>query len=242
MPSERVDLSRRAILSEWMDEPCTYEEFRDCLRDLAQLNRVTLAHRPTLRFLDGLTSHARPANDRPLHVVDVGCGGGDLLRLLEARARRLGWPVVLTGIDLNPFAARAAREFAGADSAIRWVTGDAFSYSPEIPIDCVVSSLFTHHLADSEIVRFLAWMERVTERGWFVNDLYRARFSYYGVQLLAAVAGWHRFVRHDAPVSIRRGFWPADWHGYLAAAGLDDTAVRMPGIGPARLCLARVKA
>ncbi len=237
MPSKPIDLSRRAYLSEWMDEPSTYEEFRDCLRDLAQLNRFTFAHRPTLRFIASLpTSHASP-----LHIVDVGCGGGDLLRKIEAWARREGRPVILTGIDLNPCAARAAREFTPIGSEIRWVTGNAYSYEPDLPIDCVVSSLFTHHLSDSEITRFLLWMETITVRGWFINDLYRAQFSFYGVQLLAAVARWHRFVRHDAPISIRRGFDLPDWMRYLASAGIPEQVVTIPGIGPARLCLARTK-
>ncbi len=237
MPSDPVDLSRRAYLSEWMDEPSSYEDFRDCLRDLAHLNRVTFAHRPALRFLRDIAStHAGP-----LHIVDVGCGGGDLLRLVELWARKLGRPFVLTGIDLNPFAARAAREFTLPGSAIRWVTGDAFSYRPDMPIDCVVSSLFTHHLSDPDIVRFLAWMEEITVRGWFVNDLYRARFPYHGVQLLAWLARWHRFVRHDAPISIRRGFLAGDWRNYIAAAGLSQHAIQIPGVGPARLCLARTR-
>jgi SAM-dependent methyltransferase len=237
MPSNPIDLSRRAYLSEWMDDPATYEEFRGCLHDLAQLNQVTFAYRPTLRFIATLaTSHVGP-----LHIVDVGCGGGDLLRKVEDWARKDGRPVVLTGIDLNPFAAQAAREVTPKGSAIRWVTGDAFSYEPDLPIDCVVSSLFTHHLSDLEITRFLLWMERISVRGWFINDLYRAPFPFYGVRLLAAVARWHQFVRHDAPISIRRGFKVSDWMRYLASAGLQQQVVRITGVGPARLCLARTK-
>ena len=237
MQFNHTDFSRRAHLSEWMDEPSTYEDFRDCLHDLAQLNRVTFAHRPTFRFVKALAaSHAGP-----LHIVDVGCGGGDLLRSLEVWARKASRPVVLTGIDVNPFAARAAREFTPPGSTIRWVTGDAYSYKPELPIHCVVSSLFTHHLSDPEIVCFLHWMETITVRGWFINDLYRARFPFYGVQLLAAAARWHRFVRHDAPISIRRGFDAADWLRYLAVAELSEQIVTLTGVGPARLCLARTK-
>ena len=237
MPSSPVDLSCRAYLSEWMDEPANYEEFRDCLHDLAQLNRVTFAHRPTLRFIASLaTSHVGP-----LHIVDVGCGGGDLLRKVEDWARKNGRLVVLTGIDLNPFAARAACEVTPTASAIRWFTGDTYSYAPDLPIDCVVSSLFTHHLSDLEITRFLRWMEKITVRGWFINDLYRAPFPFYGVRLLAAVARWHRFVRHDAPISIRRGFDVPDWMRYLASAGLEEEVVKVTGVGPARLCLARTK-
>jgi len=226
-----------------MDKPCGYAEFRDCLRDLEQVNRIVRTYPPTLRWLrqfarakDGL------ANNNPLHIVDVGCGGGDMLRRIEAWARTHQVAVKLTGIDLNPHAGQAARAFTANSSRIAWITGDAFSYVPEIPIDVVISSLFTHHLPDTEIVRFLEWMESVTVRGWFINDLHRERMPYYGFRALAWLMHWHRFVRHDGPVSIRRSFSVDDWQGYAAAAGLRAEDVRIRTARPARLCVGRVKA
>lgn len=227
----------RAYLSEWMDEPCSYEDFRACLRDLAQVNRMTLAYRPTLRWLERAVASA----EGPVHIVDVGCGGGDMLRAIGAWAGRRGVAVRLTGIDLNPYAARAARELEVSGSGIEWITGDAFSYTPAVPIDVVVSSLFTHHLPDREIVAFLQWMERVAHRGWFINDLHRERLPYLGFQVLAAVMRWHRFVRHDGPVSFRRAFRHADWQHYLADAGLESSGVELETFRPARLCVSRVK-
>jgi len=237
MPSDAMDLSRRAHLSEWMDEPCSYEDFRACLHDLEQVNRLVLAYRPTLRWLQQFADEKKS----PLHIVDVGCGGGDMLRRVEQWANANHVAVKLTGIDLNPYAAKAAREFSGASSAIEWITGDAFSYQPETPIDIALSSLFTHHLPDAEIVRFVAWMERVTVRGWFINDLHRERFPYYGFSALAWLMRWHRFVRHDGPISIRRSFSPEDWAKYISAAGLRADAVSIHTVPPARLCVGRVK-
>ena len=71
MPSETpADFPRRAMpseLSEWMDEPCSYEDFRQCLMDLGQVNRLTFSYRPTLAFLDGLVA----AGEQRLRVVRV---------------------------------------------------------------------------------------------------------------------------------------------------------------------------
>ncbi len=114
-----VDLSRRAApseLPEWMDEPCTYEDFRQCLSDLGQVNRLTLSYRPTLAFLDTV---AATMPGQALRIVDVGSGGGDMLRRVENWAERRGVQVELTGIDLNPYAARGiARELTPASTAI----------------------------------------------------------------------------------------------------------------------------
>ena len=69
----------------------------------------------------------------PMHIVDVGSGGGDLLRQIAGWARRRGIAVQLTGIDLNPYAARAAAESTPKELGITWVTGDALAYRPEKP-------------------------------------------------------------------------------------------------------------
>ncbi len=234
-----MDLSRRAApseLPEWMDEPCSYEDFRQCLIDLRQVNRLTLSYRPTLAFLDALVA-ARPG--QPLRIVDVGSGGGDMLRCVERWAKQRGIEVVLTGIDLNPHAARAAREFTATTSAITWITGNAFAY--EEPVDVVLSSLFTHHLEAPEIVQFLEWSEAVAQRGWFVNDLCREAVPYKLFGWLAKAMRWHRFVQHDGPVSFRRSFREADWERMVREAGIAVADVQLVRWTPGRLCVERVK-
>jgi SAM-dependent methyltransferase len=237
MPFESPDFGQRAQLSEWMDEPCSYAEFRACLRDLMRVNRTVLTYRPTLRWLEQFAGRAKA----PLHIVDIGCGAGDMLRRIERWARRRKVAVRLTGIDRNPFAARAAREFDGDGSTIEWITCEALAYRPRADIDLAISSLFAHHLSDDEIVQFLQWMEGVAVRGWFVNDLRRGRVPYYAFKLLANGMRWHRFVRHDGPVSIRRSFSHEDWRQYASEAGLAAHEVNIFTTWPGRLCVARVK-
>jgi hypothetical protein len=51
---------------------------------------------------------------------------------------------------------------------------------------------------------------------------------------------WHRFVRHDGPISIRRSFAPADWRAYLARAGVEGASIRRRF--PFRLCVSKTMA
>ena len=239
-PEPALDLSRRAApseLPEWMDEPCTYDDFRQCLLDLRQVNRLTLAYRPTLAFLDHLVSTTRPAH--PLRIVDVGSGGGDMLREIERWAAHRRIPVTLTGIDLNPHAARAAKEFTRSDSTITWLTSDAYAYTG--PIDVVLSSLFTHHLESPEIVRFLAWSDSVANLGWFINDLVREATPCHLFGLVSRLFRWHRFVQHDGPVSFRRALREPDWQSLLTAAHIPLAAVSLTRWTPGRLCVSRIK-
>jgi SAM-dependent methyltransferase len=233
----RPDFSRRSETVELMDtEPSALDDYAACLADLAQVNVVTLAYRPTLAFLDRVARLA--PHDRTLRILDAGTGYGDMLRRIGRWARRRGIAVELTGIDLNP----RARQAAPADEIpIRWVTADILSYRPAERPDIVLSSLFAHHLDDAAIVRFLAWMEAEAALGWFLSDLQRHPLPYDLFRLLAKIARWHRFVRHDGPVSISRAFVRADWRRYLAAAGLDAAQVAIEWHLPFRLCLARLR-
>lgn len=236
-----VDFSRRASTPELMDtEECGFETFRDCLVDLAGVNRLSLAYRPTLAFLEGLRRSGRWPRERPLAIVDVGSGYGDMLRQIDRWAGRRGMAVDLTGVDLNPWSARAAREATRPTRPIRWVTADVFDHR-QGEVDVVVSSLFAHHLEDSLLVQFLAHMERTARIGWFVNDLHRHPLPYHFFRRFSQLMGWHRFVQHDGPVSISRAFTAADWRRLLAAASIPADGVEVAWRFPFRLCVSRVR-
>jgi SAM-dependent methyltransferase len=214
-----MDLSRRSTLPEEMDASTTSAaDYARCLSDLATLNRVTFTHRPPLRWL------ARATRDLPpgagISILDVASGDGDLLRAIHrwAAGRRL--KVTLEGIDLNPRAGQVAAAATPPDVPITWRTGDLFVYNPSPPPDFIVNSQFAHHLTDAEVVRFLRWLDRHAARGWFITDLNRHAFAYYGFPWLARVAGWHRIVRQDGQISIGRGFRRPEWERLLADAGI----------------------
>ncbi len=238
--SAEIGFSRRVSpreLPELMDGDCSYEDFRDCLRSLEQVNRWLLGYRPTLACLERLPRGMRD----PVHIVDVGSGGGDMLRQIAGWARSNDIAVQLTGIDLNPYAARAAAESTLTELGIAWVTGDALAYRPKKPVDIVVSSLMAHHLEDGEIIALLRWMESTAQAGWFINDLERSERSSRMFGWIAQLAGWHPFVRHDGPVSFRRAFREEDWFRLLAAADVPRNAVSVEHWRPGRLCVGRWK-
>lgn len=223
-----------------MDQPCSYEELRACLHDIARVNSLTLAHRPTLSWLNQLVDRL-PVSAAPLRIVDVGCGYGDMLRRIDAWATKRGIAVTLTGIDLNPDAIRAAREATSSRQRIDWMVGDALSDHPTDDTDVVLSTLMTHHLPDPKIVHFLGWVEETAQRGWFISDLHRQPLPYHLFSLWARYSNWHAFVRHDGPVSIRRSFVRRDWENLCAAAGVAREIVSIRNHQPARLCVGRLK-
>ncbi|HEY3626908.1 MAG TPA: methyltransferase domain-containing protein [Terracidiphilus sp.] len=238
LPTNGLDFSRRASLPELMDEPCSRDVLRACLRDLARVNRWFLGYRPVLEWLEGFAPSARNC---PLRILDVGCGYGDGLRRIEQWARERGVRVELTGLDLNPDTAAIAAEASPQGSAIEWVTADVFEYEMNRPVHLIISSLFAHHLLDDDVVRFIGWMEKNARLGWFVNDLSRAPIPYHLFHWFSRAARLHRFVQHDGPVSFLRAFAPEDWERLCAQAGLNRPEFEVTNYKPARLCVSRRK-
>jgi 2-polyprenyl-3-methyl-5-hydroxy-6-metoxy-1,4-benzoquinol methylase len=214
-----MDLSTRAHLPELMDAAdLDLADYRDCLADLAEVNRVTMTHRCTLRFLHRATKNL--PRDSKLRVLDVACGQGDLLRGIARWGEKRGFAMSLVGIDLNPRSALMARGASPLDCKIDYRTADVFEFVPNEAPDFIVTSQFTHHLADAEVVTLLQWMDLHAIKGWHIADLHRHIIPYYGFRLLCWLMRWHRIVRYDGTISIARSFKKADWQRYLAASGL----------------------
>ena len=232
-----MTLRNRAIAEELMDaDDLDAETYAAVVGDLAKVNVVTMAARPTLGFLARAVARV---NGAPLRVLDVGFGDGDMLRRIARWATRGGHAVDLVGVDLNPRSELAARAHTAPDMAIRWVTGDYADLAGE-PWDVVLSSLVAHHMTHAQLIDFLRFMETHARVGWLVNDLHRHRFAHAGFPLLATLFGWHRIVRHDGTLSIARSYRPGEWPPILAEAGVEGA--RVIRVFPFRLCVEKLKA
>lgn len=226
-------LEQRARDEEQMDDPSLDPKVYDeVLKGLGRVNGWTFAARPTLSFLDRATR-----GREGFSLLDVGSGEGGMLRVIAKWARRRGLAARLTGIDLNPKSEGVARTRTPDDMPIAYCTGD---YCDLGRFDFVISSLVAHHMTDGQLLDFLRWMESKSDRGWFVNDLHRHRFAYFGYPLLAALLRVHPIVREDGLLSIARSFRPGDWRSILAEAGVTD-AVRVRRHFPFRLCVERLR-
>lgn len=214
-----MDLSARSTQDELMDGAETSAaDYARCLVDLEQVNRFTMTHRPTLNWL--ATAMQPIPLTTPVSIFDVAYGHGDLLRAIYRWGVTHGRVLTLVGIDLNPRSALAARDATSAGVQIDYQTGDVFAATPRPQPDFIVSSQFTHHLDDLQVVEFVRWMEANCKRGWYVSDLQRHAVSYYTFRWLARLAGWHRIVRHDGTVSIARSLRIAEWRALLQRVGV----------------------
>jgi len=199
-----VNLRQRDVaLREIMDDPgCDPERLDATLRRFGTVNRLISGwggvYRTQLR--PQLASLGRPAR-----VLDLGCGGGDLVARLAALARRDGLPVRWVGVDPDPRAHAVASEraaddvhFRCADSARLIAEGERF--------DAVVSNHVLHHLTSDELARFMADSLALSRGPVLHADIARGRtaFALYAVGITPFAPG--TFLRTDGLRSIRRSY------------------------------------
>lgn len=216
-------LPARSTESERMDvERVARDDLARALADLEWLAAFGGYHRPVLAWLE------RIAGGRAsLSVLDVASGGGDMLRRIARWGRDRGIALELEGVDLNPDARAIAEARREEWMPITYRTADAFALGDALAPDVIISSHFAHHLDDAELVRFLAWMEATARLGWFVNDLHRHWLLLAGIRAITSLLPFHRFVRSDGPISVRRSLVRAEWEEAIAAAGIARSRVEI---------------
>jgi SAM-dependent methyltransferase len=214
-------------------------EYEKTLEELELINRLTNGYRPTLESIEKLLSANRDTKKRNIRILDIGFGYGDTLRAISRWAKAKNIKVDLVGVDLNPQAREHAQKATSADANIRYITADIFKMPSVAPtaeektsapvsdggFDIVVNSLFMHHLRDHEIVRVLRWMTENSRLGWVINDLHRHPIAYHFIKHATKLTGFNRLICNDAPLSVARSFRRSDWRGYLAEAGIPESAV-----------------
>ena len=196
--------TRDERLTELMDDP-------DCdpVRLRRTLQRFWAVNGAVSRWGRVYRSHLRPALARAegtARILDIGCGGGDVLRRLVRLARRDGFSVEGVGIDPDPRAHEVARDGERADGvSFRQARSDALVTAGE-RFDAVVSNHLLHHLDAASFDGVIADSEALATRVCVHSDIARGRVAYGAFAVMAAPLAPGTFLRVDGLRSIRRSY------------------------------------
>lgn len=220
------DFSVRSQGIEIMDDlNCSGEVVRQTLRELEFINAWLGGNAITL---DGLNKLCLGIDrSRELVIADLGCGGGDMLRHIDAWATRHGYRVRLIGIDANPFIIAVAKNNQRDLPHIEFYAQDIFSEEfKRQQFDIVIGTLFYHHFDSERLSAFFRQLATQVRVGLLVNDLHRHALAYHSIKLLTALFSRSAMVKFDAPLSVLRGFRKDELQTVLRTAGLENAAVR----------------
>ncbi len=202
------------------------------LKDIARLNALFGGTRAVVEALEPFFKAGKRERGNGKRatwtLLDIGTGLGDIPRAVAVAARRYGIDLRLLGVELNR-AAVASALGAERDLPLTVVLADG-SALPLAPrsVDVVIASQVLHHLAPAVAVRWIASFSALARRAVVLADLRRSRLAMAGVWLASFPLRFGAVTRHDAVVSLRRGYTRAELNALLRAAGVPAVAQYRP--------------
>ncbi|MGV8813684.1 MAG: methyltransferase domain-containing protein [Gelidibacter sp.] len=200
-----VDTTYRTEAVEIMDDfSIDGVMLHDALDKLAIINKLLGGNGVTLDGLKILLKNH--SKDIPITIVDLGCGGGDILRSIAAFGEKEGYNFQLIGVDANKNATDYAETLSKDYENIRFVHVDVFSDEfKAIHYDVVITTLFLHHFKETQVLQLLKHLLKTATIGVVVNDLQRHRLAYYLFKLIT-IPITNKMIIEDGLTSVLRGF------------------------------------
>jgi len=182
------------------------------LKELHTINRLLGGYTISIDALKKLNLHGKK-------IVDIGSGGGDMLHEIYKYTRKKDIVCSLFGIDLKPTCTYYAQSHL--PSELTFITDDYKNMSHHVNRpDIIHACLFTHHLKDEQIIDLIRFSLK-NHSILVINDLERNPIAFYAIKFLTKLFSKSHLVKHDAPLSVLRGFKKTEWKNLIELAGVD---------------------
>jgi 2-polyprenyl-3-methyl-5-hydroxy-6-metoxy-1,4-benzoquinol methylase len=211
---------REPHLVEFMDRPdCDPTRLTRTYRAFGVVNLLLGRWGALVRqhFVPLLEAHAASGSSEPFRILDVGAGGGDVLRRIRTLTQQAGVPIELVGVDPDPRAVVVAKALTPSHpTPIRWVNASAESLlAAGERFHLVISNHVLHHLLDPEIVPFLRTLEALALHRVVVTDIERSQLGYVAFGIASRLLFPGTLIHADGLLSIRRSFRAAELSPHL---------------------------
>ncbi|SMP53206.1 Methyltransferase domain-containing protein [Neorhodopirellula lusitana] len=216
---------QRQRVDELMDDPAlSPERHRSALAGLRRLNWISGVAAAMMRPLKRY-SLANPK--RPLKILDVASGSGDLPIAWLKYAKRRGIPLAVTALDVSEVALQTASQSASAAGVeLGTIRRDCLRDGLPGGFDIVTCSLFMHHLDPPEVTRLIQEMWRASERAVVICDLDRSRTTLALVAASARLVTRSDVVHFDASASVRGAYTRAEFTDLVRQSLGFEVAIR----------------
>lgn len=223
-PLNHVDFTSRSTGIEIMDDlDCKGEVVDQTLRELDFINQWLGGNTVTINAVKSIWKSI--PKDQIISIADLGCGSGEMLRILARLAKKESRNVSLHGFDANSnitnFAADHSKDFNISYHAVN-------VFSPEFQqqkFDIILATLFMHHFNEDELVSLFSMLKSQTSKAIIINDIHRHPLAYHSIKLLTKLFSQSAMVKFDAPLSVLRAFTKTELKYILHRAEINNYAL-----------------
>jgi len=201
-----VNLKNRSDETEFMDDPSVpQKDLNVALADISRVNKLLGGNGITINAV--LNQIEKNPTTQEWVIMDLGCGDGEMLRLLQDRLIKKEVKVRLIGIDINDACLNQAKKLSERYPLIEFYNKNIFTLSKEdFYCDIIICTLTLHHFRDEEIKKVLKKSLALVSKVVIVNDIHRNRWTYYLFKLFSFFFIKGYIAKNDGLVSIKRGF------------------------------------
>ncbi|MFQ3651616.1 MAG: methyltransferase domain-containing protein, partial [Gemmataceae bacterium] len=154
---------------------------------------------------------------RSVRVLDVACGGGDVVHALAQL--RPDWYVA--GCDLSPTAVAYASRRGGT-----FFVHDALAAPIPSGYEALTCCLFVHHLDIEQTLTLMRRLRASDARMVLISDLERCRAGLWSAYLITRLITRSPVVHYDGPVSVRAAYTLPEIARLARQAGLHGARLR----------------
>ena len=221
-----ISLRNRSSEIEIMDDlDCHGEVVDQTLRELDFINQWLGGNAVTLHALKYILKNQDKR--KALTIADLGCGSGEMLRLIARKAAKENRSLQLLGIDANPNIIDFAKAQSSEFNNISFEAANIFSEEFRLrKFDIVLCTLFLHHFTEEQLVDIFKSLYQQNRIGIIVNDIHRHPLAFYSIKWLTQLFSKSAMVKFDAPLSVRRAFTKSELTHILTKAGISDYRIR----------------
>lgn len=187
------------------------------LKSLGWINRWMGNHQAVIKAIHRVYTPEK----KTLHIVDLGCGGGDLALAVAKSLRKQKIRCRITGIDGNAnslvYAQRNCRGFGEIDFLLEDILDEEFSL---LPCDMLISSHFIYHFSDEALTGFLKNNLSAVSTAIIFSELKRSRIALLLFNYLGFLLPISKLARSDGKLAIKRSFTKKEWISIMQEAGI----------------------
>ena len=217
-------MKTRSASSEKLDNlSLNGEPLHKALKSLEWVNRWFGNHRSTVKAIINVYNKEK----KELRIIDLGCGGGDLIVCVAQSLRKIGAKFAITGIDGNNNTLKYAAEKCAGFPEVSFQQADILN--PDFKLehcDVLMTSHFIYHFSEKELSVFINKNLPGIKIAFICSELERSRLAYFLFKLGSFFLPLSKLAKQDGLLAIKRSLTKKEWLSVLKQANISAFSLR----------------